>query len=769
MVKKIRKEKILIVVESPGKINTIKKYLPDDGKSYILLASVGHISDLSDRYKYNLGVDIDNDFKPHYILNKDKMDVLNAIIDASSLCSKVLLATDEDREGECIAYLICQRLDTCNKPIKRISFNEISRKGILKALSEERDVDKNLVDAAMTRRVLDKIVGYMASPFVIKNLGKGVSAGRVQSVALKLIVEREAEIEAFVPREYWNLKANVGKDSTQCFLATLDLKEVATKEQADLLKEELENSIIVVSGIESKPKEKNPPAPLITSTLQMLASSRYRISVTRTMEIAQELYEGGFITYMRTDSKRLSDEAIAGIREYIGNKYPEYLPETKNVYKNKDSAQDAHEAIRPTHIEKLPSKTLENDQARIYKLIWDAAIASQMTPAKYNITTVKLVTNRRKELKATGKVLVSPGWTLVNKKADIEEVDDNDNLLPQLNKGDKLTIYKPGVVSEQKFTQPPSRYKEYTLVAELEKKGIGRPATYASIIKKICETRNFIKKSKDLLIPSEEGKNLVYLLDKNFTFMKYDYTSLMEDNLELIAQGKSTYLETMNSFFVHFNNELIQAYKELSDEKIALRNARKAEIEKNRSHRAPREPRPYEEDQEPIDKKNTGFFCQACKYPMVLRESGIGYFLGCSNFPHCKNVVQCRVIGNVITPAIIEKPLAPDNVRGPICKDNMVLTSGKYGDFYSCKAYPVCRGKRKVPYGKKCPDCGGELYRTIFMRQPYGGPVLCCMQYPNCTYIEKLNESDEWRESVKEVKNNIKPIIKCKLAPGGDI
>ena len=761
----MRKEKILIIVESPGKIKTIKKYLPED-KDFIVLASIGHIADLSNKYKYNLGIDINNNFKPNYILSKDKVDVLNAIINAATLSSKILIATDGDREGECIASLINDRIKGCNKKIKRIVFKEIKKNDIINGINNERDLDENLVDAAITRRALDRIVGYMASPFVISNLGKGVSAGRVQSVALKLVVERESEIANFDKEEYWTIKANLGKTENATFTAFLDKVKAPNEEEALFLKKELENSVFVVADVKNKAKDRNPPEPLITSTLQMFAASKYKISVTSTMEAAQALYESGHISYMRTDSKRLSDEAVTEISEWIKNTHPNYLPKQRNVFKNKDSAQDAHEAIRPTDINKLPLAiaNCQTDQDKVYKLIWDITVASQMTPAVYNTTSMKIVTNKGRELKVNGRVLANPGWLIITTKADIDDVDEKDNLLPILNGGDKLKLFG-NITIEQKFTQPPSRYKEETLIRELEKKGIGRPATYASIMAKICQTRGYISKRNSLLFPTKEGVALVNLLDKYFSFMKYEYTSKMEDKLELIAKGKCTYLETIKEFFNEFNNELIEANVKQVAGKLKQASLTKTEdVEKKNETGA----NSNQSIGAQIDCKNTGFFCELCKYPMILRQSSIGYFLGCSGFPHCKHVLPCKVIDNVITP-FDEIKAAPENVKCPKCKEQMLISSGRYGDFYRCKAFPQCNGKSKIPFGKECPECGGDLYETIFMKPPYEGAVLCCMQYPKCSHIEKLVDKKDWKEvqaiKIKEINDNIRDVKKCIPSP----
>lgn len=707
------KEKVLIVVESPSKIKTIKKYVPQD-RDYSIIASVGHVVDLSYKFKHRLGVDIEKEFKPNFVINKDKIDVVQSILDGASLADKIVLATDPDREGEAIAHHIAERIKHLSKKIKRVEFPELTKIGIPAGLKKERDIDSNLVNAAIARRVLDRIVGFMGSPFVIKRIGKGCSAGRVQSVALKLVVEREREIKNFKPEEYWNVKVNLHKLPKDSFFASLQHKDkISNKKDAMSIKEELENSKYVVKHIAAKEKKRNPYPPLNTAKLQMVASSRIGIPSSRTMSAAQELYQDGRITYIRTDSLRVSPEAIKMVREWVGKKHPNCLPTKSNMYKNKGTIQDGHEAIRPTDVSIEPEDKPKTDKEKIYKLVWEYFVASQMKPAVYDTTSVTIETNKKRTLKTNGRMLKEAGWLSL---LGVEEDDDNekDSLLPPLVVKDILNLGKKGVLADQKFTQAPPRYKEHTLVKELENKGIGRPSTYATIMKTICETRNFVESKNKSLIPTKIGKDIVNLLDEYFTFMQYDYTSKLENKLDLISDGKCTYLETMEDFYKYFKAEIDKAYT-------------KTKIE-------------------------TDYVCTKCNSKMVLQKSALGYFLGCGQYPKCKNIVSCEVVDGKITLAPDKnKNYAPENIKCPKCKSRMLIRSGKFGEFYSCESYPDCRGSRKIPYGKKCPDCGNELYRNIFRH----GPVLCCMGYPKCKHVESLKE-DNFEEKQKKIINDIK-------------
>ena len=721
------KEKVLIIVESPSKIKTIQKYLPKD-KEYSVLASVGHIADLSSRFKYNLGINVEKDFQPHFVINKDKINVLNAIIDSATVVDKILLCTDPDREGEAIAWHILQRIQTEKKKIKRIEFEEITKKGVEFGLKNERDLNIGLVDSAIARRVLDRIVGYMASPFVIKRIGKGTSAGRVQSVALKLVVDRDKEIQDFVKEEYWTIKANLTKFATNPFVALLQHKDkIIDKASADLIKEELEKSSFKVKKVDAKPKPRRPYPPLNTAKLQMAASIKTKINPKRSMAAAQALYQDGRITYIRTDSVRLAPEAVTMARDWIKSNHPNALPSSPVFYKNANAAQNAHEAIRPTNVNNLPEKNPSNDIEKIYKLIWESFVACQMKPAIYDTTSVTIETSEKRLLKANGRVLKELGWLVLSSSHEDDD-DKTEGKLPILIEKDLLTLTKEGITSEQKFTQPPPRYKTHSLIEELEAKGVGRPSTYATIMNTICETRNFVNISKTGLEATDIGKKVVELLDKKFSFMEIGYTADLENKLDLIESGKHTYLETMEEFYKAFKKELDSAYTKTTLE--------------------------------------TDYICEKCESVMILKRSAIGYFLGCSKYPQCKMILPCEVIGDKITLSSKELKTAPDDVQCPICKGAMVVRSGKFGEFYSCSNYPDCKGNKKKPFGKKCPKCSKELFRTVFTKPPFQGPVLCCTGYPSCKYVEKLIENN-FEANQKIILNNIKEntisIKKCNL------
>lgn len=721
------KEKVLLIVESPAKIKTIKKYLPTD-KEYFVLASVGHIADLSKKHYNSLGVDVAKNFKPHFVTNKDKIDIMQSILDASFIADKILLCTDPDREGEAISYHIHQRIVHLKKNIKRVELHELTKSGISLGLSKEREIDYNLVDAAIARRALDRIVGFMCSPLVIRRLGKGTSAGRVQSVALRMVVEREEEITKFKPEEYWNIKVELFKFANEPFFVSLANKDtIKNKEEADSIINELKKSSYNVSKIIAKPKKRYPYPPLTTARLQMAASSRFGISSNKTMKIAQDLYQDGKVTYIRTDSVRLSAEAIDMAREWILTNHANHLPDKPVLYKNKDAAQDAHEAIRPTDINNLPSDA-KNDEDRIYKLIWDYFVASQMKPAVYDTTSVVINTDKKRILKVSGRVLKEAGWLCLLGAEDDDTDNDKETRLPILVVGDVLNIGKKGVMGEQKFTQPPPRYKEHSLVKELESRGIGRPSTYATIMKTICETRNFVDvDKKKTLVPTKKGTMVVDLLKNKFVFMEYSYTAELEGNLDMISAGKIKYVDLMNTFFSSFKKELDLAYTDSATK--------------------------------------TDKVCNKCGKNMVLKTSSLGYFLGCSDYPKCVNVIPCEVKNDeiIITDSSTKRhEEAPSNIKCPKCGGKMLIREGKFGKFYSCAAYPDCKGNSKIPYGKKCPNCDNELFRTIFRQ----GPVLCCMGYPGCRYIEHLKEpgfESKQKNFMKHINENTKRLKTTKV------
>lgn len=717
------KTKTLIVVESPAKAKTIVKYL---GPDYVVRASFGHIIDLASGGKSGIGVDIDNKFKPKYAVIPDKKDKLNAIIDAASEAKQIFLASDPDREGEAIAWHLAESLESTGKPIKRVLFHEITKTAILKAVANPGDLNADLYDAQQARRVLDRIVGYLVSPFLINSLGPGCSAGRVQSVAVRIIVDREREIENFKPDEYWNITTCLAKPTTltESFIAKYSNK-VTDKKTAEKIKGDLDKDTYEISEMEEKEKKRNPYPPLITSSLAATAAGRYKFPAAKTMKAAQTLYEAGLITYMRTDSVRSSPESITACREWLG-KNSHGVPSKANVYTSKGNTQDAHEAIRPTDVYKLPSSVfVSEDEQKVYKLIWERFVASQMNPALYDTVSVTVKSSSGHLLKANGRILKYKGWLEIT--GDADDDDEGEAKLPILKKGDKLILVPPKVKAEQKFTQPPPRYSEKTLIKELEKRGIGRPSTFAAIMSKITD-RSYVSKKSDMFIPTDLGKKVVDNLVKHFHFMEYKYTAEMEEQLDKIADGKLDYLNMLQAFYTPFSTQLKGAYSS--------------------------------------NEKDYGFKCDKCQEPMRLKHGKFGFFMACANYPTCKNTFSCEMID--------EKPVAKANlelqivagVTCPKCGSGMSKRDGKFGPFYSCSTYPKCNGSAKVPFGKKCDKCNNEMYATVFS----GELKLACMGYPNCKNIEpmpknsKVNWIDPQSIKPKPLNKSVKKALSSRVS-----
>lgn len=666
--------KTLVVVESPSKAKTINKYL---GKDYLVRASYGHIADLANTGPYKTGINISKDFNQTYHILKEKKDKLEVIINAAKSVDEIILASDPDREGEAIAAHLAEYLQSVNKPIKRALFKEITKTGIKKGLSESREIDYNLVNAQKARRGIDRIVGYITSPIIINNFGNNLSAGRVQSVCTKLIVDREREISNFVPEEYWTLKCNVLFNNKHF---DLKIDEKLTQKQAEDLKSKIENMDLLISSIEEKERKKNPPSPLITSSLAALASSEFKFQTFRTMKAAQSLYEAGLISYMRTDSYRMSDDSLTNIRDYLKTSNFQ-IPLKPNKYDS--SGQDAHEAIRVTNAFTTPEKSLlNNDELKIYKLIWGRTVASQLMPAIYDITNI-IIKIDDFDLKTSGRILKFAGWTSI-----IPDDDQNINL-PKLKIGDKLEL--KSVIIEQKFTQPPSRFSEKTLIKELEKRGIGRPSTYASIMSKITD-RNYVTEKNGMFYATELGDKVISYLDKYFDFVKYDFTASIENKLDEIAKGKYSYIEMMTEFYLPFALQVKRSNSDNIDYNIS---------------------------------------CKECNEKMLLRHGKFGFYMSCLNFPNCRYTYSVEMKDGQPVPKDNKKIV--ENVFCPKCSGPMVYRDGMFGPFYACVAYR-CYGNRKIPFGKKCPDCSNELYATIFK----GKSVLFCMGYPSCTYSEEL-------------------------------
>jgi len=549
--------KTLVIVESPAKGDKIQKYL---GKDYVVVASKGHIADLAKGGKYGIGVDIVNNFKPHYVISEDRIDTLNNIMKAAKTCDQIFVASDPDREGEAIAWHLAKRLEDFGKPIKRMVFNEIKKDKLLKAVKDVRDIDMNLFHSQEARRILDRLVGFMASPFLMNCIGPKLSAGRVQSVVTRMVIDREREIEAFVPETFWTIQVNLSSDNKNGFITKYSGKLTDLK-TADSIRNKLSAATakFTVTNVLAEEENKFPNAPLVTSTLQQIMSKVHGFGADRTMKAAQALYEGGYCTYIRTDSVRVGDEALAEVRAWLKDNKHE-IPKKPNVYKNKDAAQDAHECIRPSDLNLLPHDNfamIDPDEKLVYETIWKYFVASQMVPAVYNTlkVTAQLNGDPTIEVKASGKALKSKGFLEI-----LGVTDDSKIEIPNLLVGQTLSHFgKIPVQMEKKQTQPPARYSEDKLIKELVKRNIGRPATYADLLSKIT-ARNYVEKKGNVYHATELGKKITDELIKFFTFMDYDYTALMEQNLDEVESGKVNHIDMLKKFYPSFKNEIDMAY-----------------------------------------------------------------------------------------------------------------------------------------------------------------------------------------------------------------
>ena len=713
--------KHLVIVESPAKAKTLGKYL---GRDYQVKASIGHIVDLP---KSKLGVDIENDFETEYTVIHGKNAILNEIKQAAKDKDTIYLAPDPDREGEAIAWHIAQKLGhPKRKNVRRVLFNEITKKAVLDALQHPRDLDQNLFEAQQARRVLDRLVGYRLSPLLWEKVRRGLSAGRVQSVAVRIIVEREREITAFVPEEYWTVEARLEAGQPPLFtarLAEVDGQKVDkqlrldTRERVDEILRGLGGATWTVAKIEKKERRRHPTPPFITSRLQQEASRKLGFQPSRTMRIAQRLYEGvelgeegavGLITYMRTDSTRISGEAIAAVRDYIPQRFgPEYLPAEPNVYRSKKDAQDAHEAIRPTSMEWDPEKVaphLEREELALYTLVWNRFVASQMASAVYDATSVDIEAATCR-FRATGQVLKFDGFIRVYTEGqdDRTPADDEDaeGQLPPLTEGEVVQLHE--LVPEQHFTQPPPRFTQATLIKELEEKGIGRPSTYASIMGTILNKEYVVEDEQKRLRPTELGGLVTDLLVESFPdVLNVEFTAGMEDDLDLIEEGKEPYVAAMRRFWTPFAKDLERAQVEMRDVK--------------------REERP------------TDLVCERCGKPMVIKWGRRGEFLACSGYPECRSTTNfTRDENGKIRPA---EPEVTDEMCEK-CGRPMQVRFGRFGKFLGCSGYPECKNVqplfKPVPTGIKCFVCGqGELHER---RSRRGNTFYSCNRYPDCTFV----------------------------------
>lgn len=680
----------LIIVESPHKAKTIEKFLKGD---YKVDASKGHVRDLPVNY---MGVSIGNNFEPHYVVSPEKKADIKRLSDYAKKADAVYLATDPDREGEAISWHLSEVLGLDKNKANRIEFNEISETAVKEALKNPRKIDMNLVDAQQARRVLDRIVGYSISPAASSRLSETLSAGRVQSVALKMVVDREREIQAFVPQEYWNIKADVNPEGDSRFKVLLVEKngkkyKPSNKEEATAVEKVLSQSLYKVGSVKRTVMKSHAPAPFITSTMQQDGSIKLGVSAPQIMQIAQRLYEGvstpngnvALITYMRTDSVRVSQESQRKAREYIEQKFgSEYLPARPNVYKSKKDAQDAHEAIRPIDIRKTPESVqdiLDKNQYKLYKLIYDRFIASQMSEAVYNSVSVEVKANEY-TLKTSGKTLAFKGYLAVyddTKKEDDEE--NGSSLIPVLTDGETLNFN--GLTKEQKFTKPPVRFTEATLIKSMEDKGIGRPSTYATIMAKLSDKkREYVKKEKKYLVPNPISYDLIDFLVKYFpNIMDISFTAKMEDELDDVGVNGKDWRSLIAEFYGPFERQLEQS-------------------------------------------KITEKICDKCGSPMTINSGKYGAYYACTNYPKCKNIK-----------AVNEKVAIPTDRICDKCGGIMVEREGKFGKFLACSNYPKCKNTVSMTESVGvCPECGKP---TKKMLSRAGKVFYGCSNYPNCKFM----------------------------------
>ncbi len=694
------REGALVIVESPAKAKTIKKYL---GAGYVVKASVGHVKDLP---KKKMGIDIDRGFQPEYVVIDGKKKVLSEIKEAAKHAQKVLLAPDPDREGEAIAWHIAEEVRDSNPNIQRVLFNEITKKAIQEAIGKPLELDAKKFESQQARRVLDRLVGYQISPVLWTKVRRGLSAGRVQSVAVRLVVEREQEISAFKPQEYWTVEALVEGGNPPPFTARVNKvdgkkAELVHEGQAREVVDAIQTGTLTVAGVERKERRKNPPPPFITSKLQQDASSKLRFSPKRTMGLAQRLYEGvemgedglvGLITYMRTDSTRLSDDAVADARGFIRDRYgANFLPAEPVVYKSKKGAQDAHEAIRPTSLKYDPETVRKlwasgkgggrderetDDLLRLYTLIWNRFVACQMVAAVFDQTSIDIQAGRV-ELRASGQVMKFPGFLSVYAETveDAANEDETSAALPEVREGEvlKLIETKP----EQHFTQPPPRFSEATLVKELEEKGIGRPSTYAAILSTI-QDRGYVEKKEGRLHPTELGVMVNGLLVKSFPdIVSTDFTAQMEERLDQVEEGQQDWVKLLETFYGPFKNDLEKAKVEMRDVK--------------------REEQPTDE------------VCEKCGKPMVIKWGRNGHFLACSGYPDCRNTKEYT--RNADGTLRVVPTTRPSDQLCPACSSPMVIKRGRFGEFLACTRYPDCKTTSPISLGVDCPKegCGGYL------------------------------------------------------------
>ena len=693
--------KKLVVVESPAKAKTIKKYL---GRGYTVEASMGHIRDLP---KSQLGVNVEDNFEPKYITIRGKGELLAKLRKAAKTSDKVYLATDPDREGEAISWHLSHLLGIKENEPCRIEFNEITKDAVKNAIKNPRPINQNLVDAQQARRILDRLVGYKISPLLWRKVRKGLSAGRVQSVASKIICEREREIEAFKPDEYWNLKGIfISSKNKQSFEAQLHSKgkkkiDLKSKQEVDQVLAAIKGEDYTVTKVQKGSRKRSAPPPFTTSTMQQEASRKLGFTTKKTMMLAQQLYEGvdvkgegsvGLITYMRTDSTRVSDQALAEVRTIIQEKFgKDYVPSKANIFRSKKGSQDAHEAIRPTSVRYSPKdlqSSLKRDQLRLYTLIYNRFMASQMKPALYETLTVNISAGEY-IFRASGSRKVFPGYTALYMEGNDEGKEEKDIMLPDLEEGEKLELkeYK----SEQKFTQPPARYTEASLVRALEDMGIGRPSTYAPTISTII-SRGYVVRDARILYPTDLGFIVNDLMDKYFPkIMEYKFTAAMEEKLDKIEEGEVNWRDLLNEFYPSFADYLSHAEQDIG--KIEIKD------------------------------EESDVVCEKCGANMVIKTGRYGKFLACPNFPKCRNT----------------KPIVEEiNIPCPKCSAQIVVRKSKRGrKFYGCSNYPECDFVSwDMPIKDPCPKCGALM--TEKSSRANGKTVQCTNK--ECGYTKEKKD-----------------------------
>ncbi len=731
--------KSLVIVESPAKAKTIKKFL---GKSFAVEASSGHLVDLPSS---KLGVDIENDFNPQYVVIKGKSKYLNQLKKAAKDADTVYLASDPDREGEAIAWHIADKLNIRNKS-RRVLIHEITENAVRDSIAHPTSLSQDRFEAQQARRILDRLVGYQVSPILWRKVRKGLSAGRVQSVALRLVVDRERDIEAFKTEEYWTIEADLkrAKDTPDSsFTAVLssydgEKIEITDGTRANSVVDSVKNEKFVVNSVERKERKKNALPPFITSTLQQEASRKLRFSVKKTMMLAQKLYEGidlgeegpvGLISYMRTDSVRISENALAEAREIIKATYgDEYLPQKPNTFKVKKSAQDAHEAIRPTYAGKTPDSVkqyLPDDEFQLYKLIWQRFVASQMNPVIYDQTSVEIKAGRG-VFRVTGSVVKFQGFSAVYLEGmeEEEEQKEKDEMrkLPELAKGDELDLL--GIEGIQHFTQPPPRFTESSLVKELEEKGVGRPSTYATILSTIID-REYVSKEKSKLKPTLLGCSVNDLLVQGFPeIMDVQFTADMEEKLDSVEEGNVNWVELLKGFYKEFSSRLDKA----QDTMKSLKR----------------------------DGIPTDIVCDTCGSHMIIKWGKNGEFLSCSRYPECKNAKAFEYDPEGVI-KVVEKvpPVIREDIKCDKCSAPMVIKRSRRGEFLACTRYPDCKNAKTFEYDPegnikiiekvepviredlKCEKCG----KPMAVRSGRFGKFLGCTGYPKCRNIKGIDEN----------------------------